>query len=194
MKHLAAAAILVLTAIGLAALVYIESASDMTERAARKRGCLLCHGKEWSRRPLPCLAQWQHGTPLSPHIRQHLLAAHPKLPGADTDAITRYLLTRQLPLLAEMHRTSQGEALYNAKCAACHGANGEGQADTYPPLAGSEWLTNSPERPSAEDIIKNGIQGPISVKGQPWNAVMLPPGISSPQDIQALLQYLEQFR
>ena len=193
MKKFTAAAILVLTAIGVAALIYTESADSPAERAARMRGCLLCHGDAFAAKPLRCLQEWQHGTPFTPKVREALLAAHPSLPGADTKLLTQYIVAQQLPLLAENRKGERGASLYATKCAACHGKNGEGQAGNYPPLAGSEWLTPSPERPTIESIIRNGLQGPITVKGEPWNSTMLPPGVTEKYDIQAITEYLKRF-
>ena len=184
---------LVLLAIGLSTLVYIESAPGEGERAARMRGCLLCHGNEWAQQPLSILKQHRHGHPLQPLIKQRMLQAHPALPGQDTELLVRYIAAQQLPLLANSKQTDQGAALYTAKCAVCHGSNGEGQHTLYPPLQGSEWLTPSPQRPSLESIITQGLDGPISVKGTEWNGTMLPPGITEQQEVQALIDYLQRF-
>lgn len=123
-----------------------------------------------------------------------MLQQHPKLPGKDAKLLAHYISLQQLPLLAESRKAERGAALYAAKCAVCHGAKGEGQPGSYPPLRGSEWLSPSPQRPSVEHIIRNGLQGPIRVRGEMWDSAMLPPGISDAQDIRALLNYLEQFR
>lgn len=185
---------LVLFTAGLSALFYIESAASPGQRATRLRGCTLCHAKDFTEQPLSCLRQWKRGNALSPLVQAAMLKKHPQLPGKDTELLARYISLQQLPLLAESRKTEHGAALYAAKCAACHGRNGEGQPEAYPPLRGSEWLTPSAERPSVEHIIRNGLQGPIRVRGESWDSVMLPPGISSPQDIRALLNHLEQFR
>ena len=37
----------------------------------------------------------------------------------------------------------KGRALYTAHCSSCHGANGEGQAGTYPALKGSGVVTKA---------------------------------------------------
>ena len=194
MRKFTVAACLVLFAMGLAALIYVESAPSPWEHAARKRGCMLCHTDSFAGTPLPCLQQWQHGTALTPLVKQAMLAEHPTLPGDDADLLAHAIAHQQLPLLAAARNTASGAALYTAKCAICHGKNGEGQAGNYPPLQGSEWLTPSPDRPGLESIIRNGLQGPITVKGQQWNSTMLPPGITSDADVNALIDYLQQFR
>lgn len=66
-----------------------------------------------------------------------------------------------------------GQAVYNKTCLPCHQPSGAGLAGQFPPLAGSEWVLS--EDPShLIRIILNGLQGPIEVKGQQWNAVMVP--------------------
>jgi len=66
---------------------------------------------------------------------------------------------------AEVKADSGGE-IYLARCAVCHGQNGEGRPGLYPPLAGSEWVSGAPERLAA--IILDGMQGPVGH----YNAVM----------------------
>lgn len=194
MKKFTAAVILGLITTGVTALIYIETAPSPSERAARMRGCTLCHSGDFAETPLSTLSHWQHGTPLTPLVKQTLLAAHPTLPGGDTDILTDHISAQQLKLLLNSREHERGAALYTAKCATCHGKNGEGEPGNYPPLQGSEWLTPSPNRPTLESIIRDGLQGPITVKGQPWDSTMLPPGIAAPDDIRAIIEYLQRFR
>ncbi len=51
-----------------------------------------------------------------------------------------------------------GQQIYMARCAVCHGENGEG-AGMYPALAGSEWVNGAPERLAA--IILDGMEGRV---------------------------------
>lgn len=75
-------------------------------------------------------------------------------------------------------------------CATCHQANGAGVANLAPPLAGSEWVNETgPER--IIRIVLNGLQGPISVKGENWNLAMAPLGSTlNDQEIAAILTYV----
>jgi len=58
-------------------------------------------------------------------------------------------------------------------CAACHQENGMGTAGLFPPLAGSDWVTeNDPSR--AIRIVLDGISGPIQVNGVAYNNAMPP--------------------
>jgi len=60
-----------------------------------------------------------------------------------------------------------------ATCGACHQANGAGQPTAgFPPLAGSEWVTGSTERLGA--LLVNGLEGPITVKGQQYGTQVMP--------------------
>ncbi|MGJ8655497.1 MAG: c-type cytochrome [Akkermansiaceae bacterium] len=81
-----------------------------------------------------------------------------------------------------------GQAIYQAKCIACHGPTGDGIPNTFPPLAGSEWV-NGP----AANLIKiqiHGLQGPIEVKGQMYNGMMPPNAAMSDEDIAHVLTYV----
>lgn len=63
-----------------------------------------------------------------------------------------------------------GGRLYKNNCQACHQQDGKGLATTFPPLAGSQWVTGDPETLSA--ILLHGVVGEIEVQGQVFNGVM----------------------
>jgi mono/diheme cytochrome c family protein len=65
-----------------------------------------------------------------------------------------------------------GEALFTARCAACHQASGAGLAGVFPPLAGSEWVQGKDSTLVA--IVLNGIVGELTVRSQTYNGVMPP--------------------
>jgi mono/diheme cytochrome c family protein len=84
-----------------------------------------------------------------------------------------------------------------ANCAACHQADGNGDpSKNVPPLAGSEWvLSDSPSR--IIRIVLNGLGGPITVKGTPFNGGAMnpwrktaenPSGLTD-EEIAAVLSY-----
>jgi len=50
-----------------------------------------------------------------------------------------------------------GEALYLKKCAACHQSNGQGLPNPIPPLAGSGYLQDDPDKTAA--LILHGKAG-----------------------------------
>jgi mono/diheme cytochrome c family protein len=64
---------------------------------------------------------------------------------------------------------AKGKQAYTT-CASCHQANGQGVAGTYPPLAGSEWVTGSEER--LIRVLLHGLNGQIQVKGNAYNGLM----------------------
>lgn len=87
-----------------------------------------------------------------------------------------------------------GEQRYVATCGQCHQASGLGAVGQFPPLAGSEWVTESdPAR--LIRIALHGVQGPITVKGQEWNLVMSLNATSlgiADKDLAAILTYIRQ--
>lgn len=168
------------------AMAYVAAAPP-GERSLRQRACFLCHTDKFLN-PLPCLGHWQAGFPLRQPLRTRLQQVHPVLAGGSSlDSLTDELLSRQLAALAATRQQERGAALYAAKCAACHGSKGQGQAGLYPPLRGSEWLTDTPSR--LPEILSRGLRGPISVKGEWWNDTMLPPGVDEPGQ-QVLIPFL----
>jgi mono/diheme cytochrome c family protein len=76
-------------------------------------------------------------------------------------------------LAAPSGPTDPGEQTYQTVCAACHQATGNGLPGAFPPLAGSEWANGDPE--TMIRIVIAGLQGPVTVKGQPFNSMMPPP-------------------
>ncbi len=87
---------------------------------------------------------------------------------------------------------SAGAAIYAANCIACHQANGEGMPGAFPPLAGSEWVTGSVDRPIA--IVLHGLQGPITVSGTEYNGVMMAGGTAGAMDDQQIADVLSYVR
>ncbi len=67
-------------------------------------------------------------------------------------------------------RPQGGEALFTARCAACHQTTGAGIQGVFPPLAGSEWVMGDPRRVVA--IVTYGLQGKIAVAGESYDSAM----------------------
>lgn len=85
--------------------------------------------------------------------------------------------------------------LRDAHCATCHQATGLGVPNIYPPLAGSEWISDD------ERIIKialKGLYGPIDVKGNHFDPSKgVPPmmgfgGLLNDIELAAVLTYVRQ--
>ena len=96
------------------------------------------------------------------------------------------------PVLPGGEQVKAGLLVYNRPtCVACHGPNGMGTPPN-PPLAGSEWvLEEDPAR--LVRIVLHGLQGPIEVKGQTYNAAMLPWKDSlTDADIANVLTYIRK--
>jgi mono/diheme cytochrome c family protein len=81
-----------------------------------------------------------------------------------------------------------GKRVY-AQCAACHQQNGKGVAGNFPPLDGTEWVTGPPE--TLIRILLHGLEGPIQVAGNEYNAQMPAwGGQLSDRQIAAVLTYI----
>lgn len=80
-----------------------------------------------------------------------------------------------------------GQRVY-AQCAACHQQNGQGVPGSFPPLAGSEWVSGNEKALAA--IVLHGVMGPIEVKGNTYNGNM--PGLPqlSDRQIAGVLTYI----
>lgn len=81
----------------------------------------------------------------------------------------------------------KGEGIFQQNCAACHQANGQGLPGAFPPLAGNSHLKDANH---ILNVLKNGLQGPLTVNGQTYNGQM--PGFSqlSPEEMKAVATYI----
>ena len=88
---------------------------------------------------------------------------------------------------------NRGKELYSIACVSCHQANGLGAAGVAPPLAGSDWVL-APQPHRLVRVVYNGLKGPITVKGEVFNAsVMLNMGRQmgySVEDMAAVLTFI----
>jgi mono/diheme cytochrome c family protein len=83
-----------------------------------------------------------------------------------------------------------GKALFSANCITCHQANGEGVAGQYPPLAGSEVETGDATNQLIAIVLK-GLQGPVEIKGKPFNNSMQAwEGQYTDQQLASILTYV----
>jgi hypothetical protein len=88
----------------------------------------------------------------------------------------------------ETGKVSEGGALYNTYCGACHQFNGMGSPGRFPPLAGAEWVTGDKSR--LIGVILNGLSGSIKVKGAPYDGVMPAHAFLKDSEIAAVLTYI----
>jgi nitrite reductase (NO-forming) len=82
---------------------------------------------------------------------------------------------------------AHGKQVYEKVCATCHQLEGQGMPGVFPPLARSDFLLADPAR--ATRIVLQGLNGKITVNGQPYDSVMPPLGLSN-EDAAAVLNYV----
>lgn len=82
---------------------------------------------------------------------------------------------------------TRGAEIYNNFCASCHLSSGEGIENAFPPVNGSNWLTE--KRKETIRSIKYGLQGPIEVNGQEYNSFMPALGLSD-REVTDVLNYI----
>ncbi|MDR9398239.1 cytochrome c [Salibacter sp.] len=82
---------------------------------------------------------------------------------------------------------NKGEALYQSKCANCHGENGKGFS-IYPPLANSDYFLENKDEFAC--IVYYGIEGEITVNGQKYSQRMLGDPTLSATQIANLMNYV----
>ena len=70
--------------------------------------------------------------------------------------------------------------MYDYHCAGCHGLDGKGLRQLYPPIAGTDYLEKN--RDQLACIMRNGIQGEILVNGVVYDLPMA--GIKELNDIE----------
>lgn len=87
-----------------------------------------------------------------------------------------------------------GEQKYQAICASCHKPDGKGQPDQkIPPLDGSEWVAGDQASAARlSRILLYGLNGPITVKGTPFNGAVMPNqgNILKDYEIAGVLTYI----
>jgi len=74
----------------------------------------------------------------------------------------------------------QGKQLYEGQCAGCHGIEGEGFRNLYPPLVNSKNFKTDPYNTAC--LIVNGLEGPMEINGKIYDQRML--AIEGMTDVQ----------
>jgi mono/diheme cytochrome c family protein len=90
---------------------------------------------------------------------------------------------KQTPLEESIDR---GAIVYQDFCVQCHLSTGKGVPGNFPPLAGSNWLTE--KRTESIHAVKYGQKGEIQVNGVTYNGVMTPMGLSD-EEVADVLNY-----
>ncbi|MBU6402263.1 MAG: cytochrome c [Verrucomicrobia bacterium] len=94
----------------------------------------------------------------------------------------------------EVNPLVAGGRVFSANCVVCHQAEGQGNPATQvPPLAGSEWVTDTSPAKIIRFVLK-GLKGDIKVKGEtyPGTATTMPPlgDNLNDADLAAVLTYV----
>ena len=84
---------------------------------------------------------------------------------------------------------NRGGRLYNTYCGICHQRDGMGN-DRFPPLSGSEWVIGNKMVPI--NIILNGLEGELHVKGKTYNNKMPSLNLLPDETIAQILTYVRQ--
>ncbi|MEX2369762.1 MAG: c-type cytochrome [Bacteroidales bacterium] len=84
-----------------------------------------------------------------------------------------------------------GELVFNKYCRSCHGTDGKGDDNFFPPLNKSEWVIGGDKERLISTIL-NGLEGPIDVKGRTYDGVMPSFRYLSDEEIADLLTFIRQ--
>jgi nitrite reductase (NO-forming) len=97
------------------------------------------------------------------------------------------------PAAAAKAPLKDGKSLFEANCAMCHQANGQGIESVFPPLAKSDFMariTKAADRKELVDIVLNGKTGKVVVNGKEFNGVMTPVAGLSDEDLASVLTFV----
>ncbi|PKA83814.1 cytochrome c [Ulvibacter sp. MAR_2010_11] len=90
--------------------------------------------------------------------------------------------------LSELEKSiERGAVVYEDFCMQCHMTNGKGVPGNFPPLAGSNWLTE--KRKESIHSVKYGQRGEIQVNGVTYDGIMTPMGLSD-AEVADVLNYV----
>jgi glucose/arabinose dehydrogenase/mono/diheme cytochrome c family protein len=83
-----------------------------------------------------------------------------------------------------------GARVYGIYCGTCHQRNGQGASGRFPPLAGTTWVTG--DKKKLIGIALKGLEGPIDVNGEQFNATMPQHSFLSNEEIANVLTYIRE--
>jgi mono/diheme cytochrome c family protein len=81
---------------------------------------------------------------------------------------------------------TDGQAVYDSVCFACHQPNGEG-TEVFPPLYPN---SNTDDAAYVEDVVRNGLTGPIDVNGVTFDSSMPAQNLTD-DEIAAVIDYVQ---
>jgi mono/diheme cytochrome c family protein len=86
-----------------------------------------------------------------------------------------------------------GKRIFTQNCAVCHQTTGLGVEGQFPPLVESEWVLSQDWHGDNHlvKLVLSGLQGPVTVKGRPYNNAMTAFGeVLDDDQISAVLTYV----
>ena len=83
-----------------------------------------------------------------------------------------------------------GEQLYTANCAKCHGREGEGFLRLYPPIHDSKYLRQNVSKLPC--IIRNGLKGKITIGEITFNQIMPAIQTLSPEQMSHIITSIQR--
>ncbi len=110
-----------------------------------------------------------------------------------------FLFTSVGPVLAQEEGTGtsgaevttetlqQGAEVFRTVCAACHSPTGAGVPGLFPPLRDNQRVLDSAY---VEQVVRDGLSGPIEVNGITYDRAMSPPAGISEADIAAVAAFV----
>lgn len=107
--------------------------------------------------------------------------------GSTIQSMPERTVPEQPKARTKAERIEMGAAVFKRNCVACHQAEGQGVKGAFPPLAGSDFLNQNPEK--AISAVTNGLTGEITVNGAKYNNVMPKLGLSD-EDIANVMTYV----
>lgn len=109
-------------------------------------------------------------------------------------ALSAWGIAALIAALPRISAAEDGAALFAARCAPCHQAQGQGLPGRYPPLTGlDEWLATPQGRHYVARVVMHGFAGPIKVGDDIYDGLMLTYRwrLQDPQ-ITAVLRYVAE--
>ncbi|MDZ7718602.1 MAG: PQQ-dependent sugar dehydrogenase [Balneolaceae bacterium] len=112
----------------------------------------------------------------------------PSLPVLEENTEPIDLLSENWNHPVDEQEFATGQTLYVRHCQVCHGPEGQGSADMYPPLANTEWVTGDKGRLIRTLLL--GLSEPIEVNGEIYNQEMPAFQQLTDQEVADILTYI----
>jgi len=107
--------------------------------------------------------------------------------GPNLNAVTKATAESASGTLTLQDQVRAGEALFAGTCSVCHQANGAGLPGVFPPLAKSDYLTDTKR---AMDVVLRGLSGKVKVNGSDYDSVMPPMNQLNDDEVANILTYV----